>query len=264
MRTLFSLLAVLSLACQSTVQPRPARVAPPGRVSWSAHLPVVRVAPAQLDGRVGDGRAVTVDAIGTGVADGTAVWVPPLWVEGELRYGLFAPCEVGGLLSPLRAGVELRCQLVQGPLDAAVSAAGAWLWAFGRNAPWGRAGFELSRTGAARTGMLGVFASVGPEAWWFEFVDPPAGLNDPVDPGVTDGPTPGVRAVRDEVALAVPLGLSWAVDDAWVSGLGLGLVLRQVLWAGAPRFQACQGCSLDGAAVRLGPSALFTLSVYGR
>ncbi len=74
--------------------------------------------------------------VGTGVADGTAVWVPPLWLDGAVRVGVFEGCEAGGLLSPFRLGLEARCQVAHGAVDVALAAAGAWLPLFDRNEPW--------------------------------------------------------------------------------------------------------------------------------
>jgi hypothetical protein len=256
-------LALVGLTgCQSTIHPRPARVAQPGRLAWDVHLPLAQVAPARLGGTAGSA-SVDSAALSTGMVASGGSWVPPIWFDGSLRYGVFSPCEVGGLLSPLRVGAEARCQLVDGPVDLSLSAGGAYLPFFDRGL-WGRAGFDLSRHFSKYILMSGLYLASGPASWWVEFVRAPDGVSDPVDPQITDQPAPGIQATRDEQVLAVPVGVSWLMDDPHVEAFTLGLVFRQVLSSGAPSFSKCSGCStFEGERLQIGPSVTLVLGLVG-
>jgi hypothetical protein len=178
--------ALLLCGCQATVHPRPARVAAAGELAWDVHLPVTRLGPASVDGTL-NGSERAVSAIATGVWDGTAVWVPPVWFDGAVAVGVGAGCALGGLLSPFRVGLEARCQVVDGGLDVALAAAGAWLPFFDRDGPWVRAGADLSVEGETVTWMAGLHGAYGPESWWLVPIDTPTGFEDPVDRNTADG-----------------------------------------------------------------------------
>ncbi len=257
-------LALLLAGCQTTIHPRPARVAAAGELAWDLHLPLTRLAPASLDGSL-DGADRTVSAIGTGLWDGTAVWVPPVWWDGALAVGVGGGCALGGLLSPFRVGLEARCQVVRGGLDVALAVAGAWLPFFDRDGPWTRAGVDLSVEGETITWMTGLYGAYGPEAWWLLPIDTPPGFDDPVDPNTADGGGAGLRATRTEASVAVPLGVGWVLDDAHVRLLTLGVVVRHPLWADAARFGDCEGCRAFSATdVDVGTSVALTLGLVGR
>ncbi|MCA9559773.1 MAG: hypothetical protein KC583_14555, partial [Myxococcales bacterium] len=250
--------------CQATIHPRPARVAAAGELAWDVHLPLTRLGPASVDGTL-NGTERTVSAIATGVWDGTAVWVPPVWFDGAVAVGVGGGCALGGLLSPFRVGLEARCQVVEGGLDLALSAASAWLPFFDRDGPWARAGADLSVEGETVTWMAGVYGAYGPETWWLLPIDTPKGFDDPVDPNTADGGGSGLRATRTEAAVAVPLGVGWVVRDGLVRLLTLGLVVRHPLWADDARFGDCEGCrAFTATGVDVGTSVALTIGLVGK
>jgi hypothetical protein len=254
-------------------------VAPPGRIAWDVHLPLVTFARGEARGVLrGDERAeppletrrVSFEGLSGGFEDPTriAAPVPPFWWEGSLRYGLFRPCEVGALLGFFRLGGELRCGLLDetrgAPFSLAAAAGGAFLPFYGRGGPWWRAGLDLSRQHQRLLWMLNPYVSRGPEGHQMLLEDYPADyLDTGPDPTHSYNASPYLQVVRSEWRLAAAVGvgfLTGSADEETGLAVILGLVPYVTLDADRAEVVDCHNCSALGG-VRFAEDFGLTLTV---
>lgn len=237
----------LCSGCYTAAGPRSARVAEPGDLTVDVHLPIVTIAPGVVEGALvgeGEGREVRVGGLSGGFWDGTAILAPPLWFAGALHLGMFRPCEAGVLLSPLRGGTELRCQLVDHARVAVAVSSAVQLTFWRDRALWMRAGADFSLHLDGWSVMLGAYVSHGPETHYLEPVDAPEGFSTPPEPDtIADGAAPGAWVTHRETRVTVPLG--FGIDTGHGTALVLGLVFHVPVQEGAPTVASCEGCNLE-------------------
>jgi hypothetical protein len=184
--------------CVTAIPLRGGTVPAAGKVSVVANLTLYMDEPGGI--RVGDALAKQTGNF--------AGWSELLFAEilsggipgfdVNLLVGVSDRCQVGGDLSFLRGGAEVRCGFVENP-DVGAAASGAAGWAFWDKGPWARAGVDVSH------GVLvaGGYLSYGPE------------LHSKILEGIRDacpmcewsgGPAAEVR--RYELRLSLPVGVA--------------------------------------------------------
>lgn len=216
-------LVALLLGCTSpVVYPRLAEVAPPGALRLAAGFNY-GFAPGSVRERVpagepGEPRPVAREFQGTAASSVTPVTTPLgllftyVWAEPAAAIGLFRPCELSGLVSLLRAGLELRCAVLDekmgAPLALALAAGGLHRTAFIASDGFAfRGGLELSSRGRDVSPLLNAYLRYGPTMRIMADDDLSFGGGGESGTFFT---REGAQAERDELVLSVPVGLAIA------------------------------------------------------
>ena len=229
---------LLGTACTTpVVYPRQAVVAKPGaiRLSGATNYGFARGTvreqvdvPAEPGARQPAPRTFSGNAASAVHSAGSSTPLPILfsWVWTELHgaVGVVRPCEVGGLASLLRAGLELRCALLDeqaGAPFALALAAGALHRTLFVNSDGlaFRGGVELSTRGEDVSPILNVYLRYGPTMRLLHDSD--------FDDGEGEGfPRLGVEVERDEFVLSVPVGVALVRGEHIILGVVPELTLR--------------------------------------
>jgi hypothetical protein len=128
--------------------------------------------------------------------------------ELGLAVGVFRPCELGGLASLLRVGLELRCAVLDeqagAPFALALAAGALHRTAFiNANGFAFRGGLELSSRGPDVSPLFNAYLRYGPTMRMLRSSDMPLGASGWF-------PRDGVQVTRDELVLSVPIGVALA------------------------------------------------------
>jgi hypothetical protein len=227
---------LLGTACMNpVVYPREAVVARPGSVRLSggvnygyAHGTVreqlepaspadaPQRAPSTFDGNA----ASAVRAAGSPLG---AVF-SAVWAEYQAAVGVFRPCEIGALAGLLRAGLELRCSLLDersgAPFALALATAAMHRTVFiNTDGIALRGGVELSTRAKELSPILNIYLRYGPTMRMLG--------DEELDDGEGEGfPRVGVEVERDELVLSVPVGIALVRGEHVIIGVVPELTLK--------------------------------------
>jgi len=237
--------AAIAGGCVSAVSPRLAEVAPRGRIA--AELSFQAAGYARGEATTGDGARHDGNAAMAKQASAQLLALGGFFVESglNLRYGLGAGCEAGGMFNALRLAGEGRCQLIDqddgAALSLSVAAAVGYTPFYDRGGVWGRAGVDLSRLGRRRSKavLLDVYASYGRESYSI-----PLDVEQANEHVLTP---PYAWLVRREARISAGIGWSWRQRD----GSGeltdrmavIAVVPYRVIWDGGPKRLECRDCA---------------------
>jgi hypothetical protein len=211
----------LATGCTAPViHPRTAEVAKPGAFRVAGGLNH-GFAPASVRERTAPGepgtpRPVARDYHGSAASAVRGGYTPlsllftGVSTELGLAAGLFRPCELGGLASLLRVGLELRCAVLDeqqagAPFALALAAGALHRTAFiNANGFAFRGGLELSSRGLDVSPLLNAYLRYGPTMRMLRSSDMP------LSTAAGWFPRDGVQVTRDELVLSVPVGVGLA------------------------------------------------------
>jgi len=233
---------------------RSAEVARPGDTTGEALMPV-KYGRGAVHSTNDNGETVTVRG-GTAPlhvdSPGLTYLLIPAFFEFGLRYGAFAPCEIGPTLTVARYGAELRCGLLQQPDGAPLSVAlsGAASYGIIVDDPWWfRTGLDVSRRIDAVQLSAGLYASHG--TTMHSMTGLPSGFGRDADSAPVA--TAQLRGWR----ISMPLGVT--VETHKSGGMIVGVV--PYVWADQQTQEInCPDCSrmqVDRFEERWGISATF-------
>lgn len=243
--------AVVLGGCLAPIHARTAEVAMPGELRMDAHVPLLFVAVgdarAVAPGAEGEEpRALTIEGPSIGMDEVNGAGVFPFWWELSFAFGLFRPCETGVMLGLFRLGGELRCGLVQQrwgqPISLAISAAAAAVPLYDRPGLWWRGGVDLSRWWEHLALIGNLYVTSGPEAYLVG--SPPEEHWDrPLEELNADEPGGQLLLSREELRLALALGLGVRASRSSTLAFVVGLTAHVVLAQGDLLNAECRGCS---------------------
>ena len=225
-------------ACTAPVAyPRQAVVAKPGVVRISgatnygyAHgtvrervpAPAASGAPQPAPRTFGGNAASAVHSAGS--SSPLVLVFSAVWTELNAAVGVFQPCELGGLASLLRAGLEVRCALLDeqagAPFALALAIGALHRTLFVNSDGFAfRGGVELSTHGEQVSPILNVYLRYGPTMRLLS--------NEAFDDGEGEGfPRLGVEVERDELVLSVPVGVALVRGEHVILGVVPELTLK--------------------------------------
>lgn len=276
--------AWIGVACVSTHHPRPANIAPPGRLSWDGHLPLVALEageaeivgqpPQPAQGETPRAERLTLDgAMSSAFGPPLASSLFPVWFEWAFRVGVFEGCEAGALLGLFRQGAEARCGVLQErwghPVSVALGGAVAALPFYERVGPWWRADADISALTGPKMRLMGRLSLThGPERR-VVLETPPKRLWDPTpDPNTSDvsRATLWFEQVETRVSLALGVGVWGArANEDGSKEFVVGVAPYWVVRSASPHASGCVLCS----ATRMerwnaGFGAVLTVGLAGR
>jgi hypothetical protein len=126
-------------------------------------------------------------------------------LEAQAFFAPFGWCEIGPLVSAMRAGAELRCAVMDEdlghPLSIALSGGVFDQWGKADQGHELRAGLDLSMRVGWATPLLNIYIASVPNRWEVR-------QHAPFEKRL-DGAPDSVSVIRDEVVLSIPLGLGF-------------------------------------------------------